>query len=177
MTHMDERQLEQLMDEQADYLLKVAYVYTKNWAYAEEVVQDVFVKFYNRADQFEARAKVRTYLVKMTVNQAHDYLRSWRYKKELLLDGLHIKRSDVSPSTEQEFQATLGESELISKMIALPVQAREILYLYYFEDFTIREISELLKTTEGNVRTRLSRARTRLKTVYTFSDEEVLTNG
>ena len=71
----------------------------KNWAYAEEVVQDVFLKFYKRADQFEARAKVRTYLVKMTVNQAHDYLRSWRYKKELLLEGLHIKRSDISPSS------------------------------------------------------------------------------
>lgn len=174
---MDERQLELLMDEHADYLLKVAYVYTKNWANAEEVVQDVFIKYYQRADQFEARAKVRTYLVKMTVNQAHDYLRSWRYKKEMLLEGLHIKRSDIVPSIEQQFQATLEKSELVSKLITLPVQYREILYLYYFEDFTMREIAELLKMTEGNVRTRLSRARTKLKAVYTFSEEEVLTDG
>ena len=177
VTQMDERQLEQLMDEHADYLMKVAYVYTKNWANAEEVVQDVFIKFYQRSDQFEARSKIRTYLVKMTVNQAHDYLRSWRYKKEMLLEGLHIKRNNAAPSIEQQFQATLEKSELISKLISLPVQYREILYLYYFEDFKMREIAELLKMTEGNVRTRLSRARAQLKAVYTFSEEEVLTNG
>jgi RNA polymerase sigma factor (sigma-70 family) len=113
----------------------------------------------------------------MTVNQAHDYLRSWRYKKEMLLEGLHIKRNNAAPSIEQQFQATLEKSELISKLISLPVQYREILYLYYFEDFKMREIAELLKMTEGNVRTRLSRARAQLKAVYTFSEEEVLTNG
>ena len=174
---MEERQLELLMDEHADYLMKVAYVYTKNWAYAEEVVQDVFIKFYQRAHQYEARASIRTYLVKMTVNQAHDYLRSWRYKKEMLLEGLSIKRNDTMKSTEQLFHAQLEKSELISKMLTLPVQSREILYLYYFEEFTTREIAALLKLTEGNVRTRLSRARTQLKDTYSFSEEEVSTNG
>lgn len=174
---VDEKQLEQLMDEHADYLMKVAYVYTKNWATAEEVVQDVFIKFYNKSDQFEARSKVRTYLVKMTVNQAHDYLRSWRYKKEMLLEGLSIKRNDTMKSTEQLFHAQLEKSELVSKMITLPVQSREILYLYYFEEFTTREIANLLKLSEGNVRTRLSRARTQLKDTYSFNEEEVSTNG
>lgn len=166
-----------LMDEHADYLMKVAYVYTKNWAYAEEVVQDVFLKFYQRAQQYEARASVRTFLVKMTVNQALDYLRSWHYKKEMLLEGLSIKRNDTLNSTDQLFQAQLEKSELISKMMTLSVQSRAVLYLYYFEEFTTREIAALLKLTEGNVRTRLSRARTQLKDTYSFSEEEVLSNG
>ena len=174
---MDERQLELIMDEHADYLMKVAYVYTKNWAYAEEVVQDVFVKFYQRAHQYESRASIRTYLVKMTVNQAHDYLRSWRYKKEMLLEGLSIKRNEVTNSIEKQFEAELEKSELIAKMISLPMQSREILYLYYFEDFTTREIASLLKLSEGNVRTRLSRARGQLKNTYSFSEEEVSSNG
>lgn len=174
---MDERQLERLMDEHADYLMRVAFVYTKNWAYAEEVVQDVFIKFFQKADQYDGRASIKTYLVKITVNQAHDYLRSWRYKKELLLEGLHIKREDVS-TVWQQFQARLDKSELISKMMELPTKSREILYLYYFEEFTAKEIAQLLMLTEGNVRTRLSRARKELKDTYSFEDEEeVSING
>ena len=95
----------------------------------------------------------------------------------MLLEGLSIKRNDTMKSTEQLFHVQLEKSELISKMLTLPVQSREILYLYYFEEFTTREIAALLKLTEGNVRTRLSRARTQLKDTYSFGDEEVSTNG
>ena len=45
---MTEEALRKLMDEHGDYLLKVAFYYCKNWGYAEEIVQDVFVKFYNK---------------------------------------------------------------------------------------------------------------------------------
>jgi RNA polymerase sigma factor (sigma-70 family) len=173
---MEEWQLQQIMDEHAEYLLKVAYVYTKNWAYAEEVVQDVFFKFYKRSEQFEGRAKLRTYLVKMTANQAQDYLKSWRYKKELLLESLHVKSLEHRFTT-QPFEVALEQSGLIQKMMHLPVQSRAILYLYYYEEMTIRELSELLKITEGNVRTKLSRARVQLKDIYSFQEKEVFPNG
>ena len=63
-------EIEQIMAEHGDYLLKVAYLYVKNEATAEDIVQDVFIAFYQKQQQFRQESSYRTYLVKMTVNRS-----------------------------------------------------------------------------------------------------------
>lgn len=73
--------IEKLIDTYSDYLYRIAFIYTKDRLTAEEVVQDVFINYYHKSDQFEQKASIKTYLVKMTINRSYDYLRSWKNRK------------------------------------------------------------------------------------------------
>ena len=158
---MTEEALRKLMDEHGDYLLKVAFYYCKNWGYAEEIVQDVFVKFYKKNEQFKEQADIRTYLTKMTVNQSKDYLKSWRYKKHLLF-GESVDQAMPDPITKV-FHEKIRQNEVLASVFRLKALYREVLIYYYFEEKSIAEIALLLNENERTIRTRLQRARKKLK--------------
>jgi len=92
--------IEQVIEEHGDYLLKVAYLYVKNKATAEDIVQDVFIAFYQKPGQFRPQASLRTYLVKMTVNRSHDYLRSWKSKRLTLFEKIMSRTTAITPEIE-----------------------------------------------------------------------------
>ena len=158
---MTEEELRRLMDEHGDYLLKVAFFYCKNWGYAEEIVQDVFVKFYVKNDQFKGQASLRTYLTKMTINQSKDYLKSWRYKKHILF-GESVDQAMPDQITKA-FHEKIRQNEVLAVIFRLNPTYREVLIYYYFEEKSIVEIASLLNENERTIRTRLQRARNKLK--------------
>ncbi|HWL25298.1 MAG TPA: sigma-70 family RNA polymerase sigma factor, partial [Ureibacillus sp.] len=88
---LDERDFQQIMHEHTDYLLKLAYLYVKDWPTAEDIVQDVFITFYQKFEQFEERSSLKTYLSKITVNKCKDYLKSWRYRMHSLTNSFSTK--------------------------------------------------------------------------------------
>ena len=65
--------IEEVIAKHGDYLLRIAYLYVKNRATAEDVVQDVFIAFYQKQEHYRGDTSLKTYLVKMTVNRSHDY--------------------------------------------------------------------------------------------------------
>ena len=73
--------IERVMNEHGEYLLRLSYMYVKDWAAAEDIIQDAFIRYFQHADQFEHRSSLKTYLTKITVNCCYDYLRSWKNKK------------------------------------------------------------------------------------------------
>jgi RNA polymerase sigma factor (sigma-70 family) len=158
---MTEEELREVMDVHGDYLLKVAFYYCKNWGYAEEIVQDVFVKFYKKNEQFKEQASLRTYLTKMTINQSKDYLKSWRYKK-ILLFGETVDQAMPDQITKV-FHEKLRQNDVLSAVFQLKPSYREVLIYYYFEEKSISEIALLLNENERTIRTRLQRARKKLR--------------
>lgn len=164
--------IEKIIAEHGDYLLKVAYLYVKNEATAEDIVQDVFIAFYQKQDQFRQESSLRTYLVKMTVNRSHDYLRSWKSKRLTLFEKLTGRTTAVTP--EKVFLAKSTKRELVEALFTLSVAYREVLILYYFEDMTTVEIAQLVSCPEATVRTRLQRARKQLAVAIGDYDWEVL---
>lgn len=91
------KQLEEIIEEYGDYLLRVAYLYVKDLTIAEDIVQDVFIAFYKKQSQFKGNASLKTYLVKITVNRCHDYLRSWKRKRLILMDKMTGKGDSRTP--------------------------------------------------------------------------------
>lgn len=69
--------IEQINDEYSKHLLRIACFYTKNRHAAEDIIQDVYIKFM-QSDYLES-GQLRAYLTKMTVNKSKDYLKSWAY--------------------------------------------------------------------------------------------------
>ena len=142
--------IEEVIAQHGDYLLKVAYLYVKNEATAEDIVQDVFIAFYQKQGQYRQESSLRTYLVKMTVNRSHDYLRSWKSKRLTLFEKIIGKTTDQTPEKEMLIKVTKGE--LVEALFRLSVQYREVLILYYFEDMTTVEIAQLVRCPEATVR-------------------------
>ena len=120
---------------------------------AEDAVQEVFLRLYNFRGSFESMEHLRRWLLRVTVNFCRDVLRSpWRKRRASL---------DEAPDTPV-FQRP-EESALYQEVMALPEKYRTVLYLFYYEELTVREIAELLKIRESSVTTRLFRAREKLK--------------
>ena len=155
------------MDEHARYLVRIAYLYVKNWATAEDLVQEVFVTYFQKSDQFRNEASLKTYLTKMTANRAKDYLRSWKHKKDVLFDTIFVQTKSTEEDLLQKEQLALLEK----KLFELPMKYREPLILYYYDEQSIFEIAEYLQLNENTVKTRLRRAKQQMKQF--FNDEEM----
>ncbi|RKQ15753.1 sigma-70 family RNA polymerase sigma factor [Lysinibacillus endophyticus] len=167
--------IEQIVEGYSDYLLRIAYIYVKDKRYAEEIVQDVFINFYKKQDQFREQSSLKTYLTKMTVNRSYDYLRSWKSKKELLFERVGFKGN--SKDSERLLMESEEKMELTKAVLQLKIKYREVILLYYFGDYSIEEIAQLLHTPNSTIKSRIQRARNMLKEILQQSDLEVLING
>ncbi|WP_342535551.1 sigma-70 family RNA polymerase sigma factor [Lysinibacillus sp. FSL K6-1151] len=161
--------LEEIIDEHAEHLLRLAYFYVKNRQTAEDIVQEVFIKFSQRG--YEERGQLRAYLSTLTINQSKDYLKSWHYRKLLFQEKLfplqgHKQRDELVAAEER--------SQIGAAILKLSLAYREPVILYYFEEMRIRDIAQLLGIAENTVKTRLKRAREALKPHLKQEEWEVL---
>lgn len=161
-------ELQRVMDEYGEYCLRIAYLTTKDWGLAEEVVQDVFLAY--TKNQFQQRASLKTYLVQITLHKSRNALRfKWAIKRT----PIYIE-AENAPSSEQLLLALENEQSVTEALFQLPTKYREVLILHYYADYTVAEMTEVLGANENTVKTRLKRAREKLKPLL---EEEVLVNG
>ena len=166
-------EIEDIIYTYSDTLFRIAYSYVKDKQAAEEVVQDVFFKFYRTRAQFEGDAHLKTYLTRMVINRSCDYLRSWKNKRNLIFEVFHSKR----PGVDREVLEQSDSVTILNSVLALPVKYREAIILYYYENLQIKEIAEMLDLNESTVKSRLQRARAQLKITLQDNEWEVLKNG
>ena len=117
---------------------------------AEDVVQEAFLRLWEKNPEFESPAHQRSWLLKVTVNGCKSRLRApWRRRTAPLLESY--------PAADEEEQAVL---EVIQ---SLPPKDRAALHLYYYEGYQTAEIAAMTGWREGTVRSRLARARDKLR--------------
>ncbi len=90
MNQLEDERFRSIINEHNDYLLQLSYLYVKDWNTAEDVVQELFVNYWVKSEQFQAQASLRTYLTRMAINRCKDYLKSWRYRTQTLTNVLQI---------------------------------------------------------------------------------------
>ncbi len=136
-----------------DTVFRIALNYFRSVPDAEDMVQEVLIKLYTARQPFQNDEHVRYWLIRVTVNLCKNALRSpWR-KRRVSLDEL----SAAIPFEEPE------QSDLFLTVMSLPEKYRTVLYLFYYEDCTVKDIARLLDLKESAVTTRLSRARRALR--------------
>lgn len=157
--------LEKLMLDYGDALLRLAFTYVKNENIAKDMVQNSFIKCYEKLDTFGQRAQYKTWLYRITINECKDYLKSWYRNKVSLKSRLSETFQGMVSSAENEVIETVNQENLITLLFTLPKRYREVLYLFYYDSLKINEISELLGVSTNTVKTRLRRGREKLKLV------------
>ncbi|MGM9949007.1 MAG: RNA polymerase sigma factor [Lysinibacillus sp.] len=164
--------LQQVMTEHTEKLFRIAYYYVRNTQTAEDIVQDVFVKFYHTTTYIE-QGKLEAYLAKMTVNKSKDYLRSWAFRKVQLRHTLKPMEVRVKDSLVQEDEELLiGEA-----ILKLPLKQREAIVYFYMEGMQMKEIAALLDIPENTVKSRLRKGKKLLGDMLKDVQWEVLLNG
>jgi RNA polymerase sigma-70 factor (ECF subfamily) len=133
-----------------DRLFRTAAAILRNKEDAEDIVQDVFVKWHEKQPEFSSAAHETAWFLRVTINLCRSRLRSpWRRRSVPLLHT-YPARND-------------GEREVMESVLALPVKFRTVIYLFYFEGYATAEIAEITGQKESTVRQQLTRARRMLK--------------
>jgi RNA polymerase sigma-70 factor, ECF subfamily len=157
--------LERAMDEYGQAVLYMAYSYVKDHGLAEDIAQEVFVKFYGKMDSFRGESSLKTWLMRITINQCKDYLKRWDTRKILFTNKVSEL---IQEHGNPESKAIDGEkrSELHLKLLKLPVKYREVLFLHYYQELKVNEMAEVLELNPSTVKTRLKVGRERLYRMY-----------
>lgn len=154
--------LETMMITYGDQLTRLAYSYVRDKEIAKDLVQDVFIKSYINWEKFRHESSVKTWLYRITINTAKDYLKSWSYRK-LKVTEFYQFNTKSNASSEDEALHNWEKNNVKHTVFDLPTKYREVIFLYYYEEFTIKEISELMNIPMSTVKTRLGRGKSKLK--------------
>ena len=160
----------EIYETNADDILAITYTYVKDWGVAEDITQEVFAKYWQQQNQFRHESSLKTYLIRAAINRSKDYLKSWRYRTHLLTSRFSGNMKDKSALIGQEEHTLLANA-----VFELPIELREIIILYYYQQYTYKEIAEVLQTPESTIKNRMKKAMTLLKRQCHNVDWEVLT--
>ncbi len=151
-TSKDEEFIKNALNKYSDMIIHIAYHNIGNMCDVDDIMQEVYVKLIQSDICFESENHLKAWLIKVTINKCKDYLKSFWYKKNRPLQ-------DISAT----YYLLPEENEVLSEVCKLPFKYKNILYLYYFEEYSLQEISELLGKSVNTVSSQLQRARQKLK--------------
>ncbi|MEH7252445.1 sigma-70 family RNA polymerase sigma factor [Neobacillus niacini] len=154
--------IEWLMNEYGRSVVRLAFTFVKKEQLAEDIAQEVFIKCYQKLDNFRGEASYKTWIYRITVNLCKDRLRSWSYKN-IILTEFFSKSSIDHHTPESELMYMEEKKEISIKVLALPIKYREVVILYYYEELSYNQIADLLDISLPTIKTRLHRARLSLK--------------
>lgn len=133
----------------------IALSYTKNSTDAEDILQNVFMKLWKHNKPFEDDEHIDKWLTIVCINECRDYIKNPFRKRNVPIDeAVNISAMDKTENID-----------LFKAVMSLPTKERTIIHLFYYEDMSINDISDILKIKESAVKTRLFRARQKLKTL------------
>jgi len=138
------------IEEYADLVYRIALTRCGTIENAEDVFQDVFMKFSEKMPKFECVEHEKAWFIRVTINLTKNIRNSAWNKKVVRLD------ESLTFNTNEE-------NKVFSVVCELPQNYRTVIYLLYYEGYKVREISNLMSKSEGTIKTWLFRAREILK--------------
>ena len=135
-----------------DDVFRLIYSYTLNFSDAEDILQQTFIKLYKNINKFnKTNIEVKKWLFRVAINNSKNYLNSFWKKNSFVPEDINI------------FGEYSKGDDLFDFISHVPKKYRISLYLYYYEGYSIKEISKLLKVSESAIKLRLKRGKEKLK--------------
>lgn len=148
---MGKREFTEVYYRHVDTVYRVCYSFMKNKADTEDMVQETFLRLLSSRKEFENERHEKAWLIVTASNVCKDTLKKWWRKTENIEDFL-----DIAAEPKQE-------DSLLEVILQLPEDAKDAVYMYYYEGYTTVEIAEFLHCPESTVRSRLMRAKKKLQ--------------
>ena len=157
-----DKYLREILDKHGNRILRLAYSYVHNMEDSEEILQDVLLKLLSSAPEFVSKEHEKAWILRVTSNLSKNRI---EYNK--LRDTDELNEELVAEKKEDL-------SYIWEAVKSLPENYREVIHLFYEEGYSTDEIAVILQESGANIRTRLKRARSKLKEIlreeYDFDD-------
>lgn len=153
--HKSEADIRRILQTHGDALYRTAFLLLGNQADVQDALQEVLLRFFEKAPTFSTAEHERAWLLHVATNCCMDCL---RFRK---------KHTCVDLSLLQECLAAPEQQTHIEELYALPVKWKSVLILHYFEGYSVAEIAQIMKLSESAVKKRLQRGREALRLAIT----------
>jgi len=163
VSSMQSASLQDLMREYGTEVWNYAFLLTKSRHVSDDIAQDVFLQAYLHISSFRGQSSVRTWLFTITRNRVINYKRSAFFRKVTLLDFLY--QAPSVPSAEEQFMKRTYTDSIWESIMKLPPKYREVLLMDAQYEMPLAEIAQLLRVSIGTVKSRLHRARAKMRTL------------
>jgi len=154
---------DQMMQKYQEHIYHIAFGFTKDSQNALDITQNVFLKVYENLNKFRSQSQFKTWLTRIAFNESHNWWKkNQKYQKQ---ENFNERALDMQKtiSQEDEYLAHENRTLLLKNLYELNTKYRLAVVLRYFENYTIREISAVLKCSEGVVKNMLFRSLQMLK--------------
>ena len=158
MKQLTDEEFESIMKKHSRTLFIISYNYTRDNYLSEDIVQDAFIKLYRARKSFESDEHIKNWLIRVTINLSLNELKS--KKRVQLIDEEYINNlPDTSDYSEKN-------EEIYNCVCSLKDSFKNVIILYYYDKYSLKEIAKILKISESGVTSRLDRARKKIKEIY-----------
>ena len=148
---LTEEQRTQIVNSWGDMVYRLALARTASVPDAEDVFQEVFLRYFRHEDKFHNDEYRKAWLIRCTLNRCKSLLSSpWRKRV-------------VPLETAEEVGVEDDYREVYSAVLSLPAKYRAVIHLHYFEGLSVSEMAQTLQLPEGTVKSQLSRGRDLLR--------------
>ena len=141
----EEMNYKETVEKYSNMVYRLAYFYTNSKYNADDIYQDVFLRYLQNKKQFENEEHKKAWLIKV---------------KKLWISSWKRKIMPLNEEIKFEMEEDIG---LYNEIKKLPQKYRAVIHLFYYEQYSIKDISGILEQKESTIRTWLTRARRLLK--------------
>lgn len=143
-----------VVEEYADTVRRICFVHLKNRHDTEDVFQNVYLKYLLYEGSFESSQHEKAWFIRVTINACTDWQRKLSHRKWLPLEILEEESETGGTGMGDSFS-----EEILEAVLQLPEKYRNVIYLFYFEEYSAVEIAGILGKKENTIYTWLSRAK------------------
>ena len=137
----------EILEKHSDMVRRICFVFLRNKSDVEDIFQNVFMKLLLRKISFENDEHEKAWLIRVAINECQDLLKSfWQ------------KNINIADYVDEPFKDK-DENELLQVVLSLPQKYKEVIYLYYYEGYTVPQMSKILKRSENTLYSHLHRAK------------------
>lgn len=152
--------ISEIVNTYSDMVYKLALARTKNKFDADDVFQEVFIKYMKHYHKLNSKEHIKAWLIRVTINSSKDIFSSFWFKKTVLL------KNSLKDNLEDNINFTSEENkEIYYAVLKLPKKYRTVIHLFYYEDMSIKDISKSLEIKEATIKSQLHRGRNLLKEI------------
>ncbi len=166
-----------LVDNYKNMVFSLAFKMTKNREEAEEISQDTFIKAYKNLKKFKGDSKFSTWLYRIAYHTSLDNIKKNKNNNntfeinEITFNQIQSVENILEGIERKERAKIIDEC-----LLQLPEEERSIIWMFYYDDLSLKEIMEVTSLSEANLKVKLHRARKKLLTIVEENVEPELIN-
>ena len=144
----------------SDMVYRLAYIRTGNKSDADDILSEVFLRLCKNKEKIKNEDHLKPWLIRVTVNCSNSFFK-------------RTSRRRQSEYTEIDGVTVMEEKTVLPAVLSLPLHQKTVIYMHYFEGYSVEEIGKICGIATGTVKSRLSRARETLKTLLKGDFDDV----